>query len=48
MLEKGQDPEAFGGGFGNGFGGGFGGFPNYSQADAQKMFEEMVRSYRHS
>ena len=37
MLEKGQDPE---GGFG--FGGFGGGFPNFNQADATKMFEEMV------
>jgi hypothetical protein len=36
MLEKGQDPEQFGG-----FGG-MGGYPNFNQQDAAKMFQEMV------
>jgi hypothetical protein len=35
MLEKGQDPEAFGN-----FG--YGGFPQFNQADTTKMFEQMV------
>lgn len=42
MLEKGQDPEAYGG-YG-GFGGTAGGFPTFNKEDATKMFQEMVSS----